>query len=564
MLERALAADGFVVEEASDGERALAGARPAPDVVVLDLGLPSMDGIEGLPPPAVVQRRLRDHPDLPRRGDRHAGRPRRRRRRYVRKPASGRQIVARARAMLRRPRARGADEGGAEAVRRVGDLEIDVGAREATIAGRVVGLTRIEFDLLDALTATPRMVVSRTALLEAHLGRRPVRRRPRRGRPHLEPAPQDRGGLRPHRAGRGIPAGRRQLSLDADALAALEEEMGGPGGAAEIVRMYLGLLPGRRDAVLGAGDDAARAARGARAVRSERAGRRARPRRALPHDRGSGAGRPVGAGRRARGLRRGVRAGRRRPRGDRPRLALRRVGGRAAGSRMPPHPCERRPPERAPLRAAPPSGCARMRGSGQPRRGSGEPPRLRACAVGDDGAHAERPTSDDRGLEGARRDERPDPDLPARPAPRGGGRADGRRAHPLPGRRGRARRPGRGRPLHRAALRPRPGDGARRVSPPASVAELASEGLASVAADAPLADAVRQMHEARVQHLVVVAKGSGRPVGLLSTLDILRALADLAAGARARMRPRAAASGRRARPRPAAPRPRAASARAGA
>ena len=68
------------------------------------------------------------------------------------------------------------------------------------------------------------------------------------------------------------------------------------------------------------------------------------------------------------------------------------------------------------------------------------------------------------------------------------------------------------------------------ASPPASVAELASEGLASVAADAPLADAVRQMHEAHVQHLVVVAKGSGRPVGLLSTLDILRALADLAEG----------------------------------
>ncbi len=65
------------------------------------------------------------------------------------------------------------------------------------------------------------------------------------------------------------------------------------------------------------------------------------------------------------------------------------------------------------------------------------------------------------------------------------------------------------------------------ASPAASVAELAGEGLESVAADAPLGDAVRQMHEARVQHLVVVARGSGRPVGLLSTLDILRALAEL-------------------------------------
>jgi CBS domain-containing protein len=64
-------------------------------------------------------------------------------------------------------------------------------------------------------------------------------------------------------------------------------------------------------------------------------------------------------------------------------------------------------------------------------------------------------------------------------------------------------------------------------SPPASVAELVTTELQSVTADAPLAEAVRQMHESRIPHLVVVAKGSGRPVGLLSTLDILRALAEL-------------------------------------
>lgn len=64
-------------------------------------------------------------------------------------------------------------------------------------------------------------------------------------------------------------------------------------------------------------------------------------------------------------------------------------------------------------------------------------------------------------------------------------------------------------------------------SPPASVAELVTTELESVAADAPLADAVRQMHESRIPHLVVVARGSGRPVGLLSTLDVLRALAEL-------------------------------------
>lgn len=64
-------------------------------------------------------------------------------------------------------------------------------------------------------------------------------------------------------------------------------------------------------------------------------------------------------------------------------------------------------------------------------------------------------------------------------------------------------------------------------SPPASVAELAGPALESVAADAPLAEAVHQMREARLDHVIVVARGSGRPVGLLSTLDILRALAEL-------------------------------------
>lgn len=64
-------------------------------------------------------------------------------------------------------------------------------------------------------------------------------------------------------------------------------------------------------------------------------------------------------------------------------------------------------------------------------------------------------------------------------------------------------------------------------SPPASVAELVTTELESVTADAPLTEAVRQMRESRIPHLVVVAKGSGRPVGLLSTLDILRALAEL-------------------------------------
>ncbi len=60
-----------------------------------------------------------------------------------------------------------------------------------------------------------------------------------------------------------------------------------------------------------------------------------------------------------------------------------------------------------------------------------------------------------------------------------------------------------------------------------TVREFAGAPLESVWADAPLSQAVHQMHEARAHHLVVVAEGSGRPVGLLSTLDVLQALADV-------------------------------------
>lgn len=170
VLERALSADGFEVEEVGDGEAALEAARARPpDVVVLDLGLPTLDGVE-------VCRRLRSFSDayvimLTSRQEEidtlvglAAGADD-----YVTKPASGREIVARARAMLRRPR--GADQGPVEEpTRRIGALEVDAGAREVRVDGEVVPLTRIEFDLLDALTLQPRVVVTRAALLEGIWG----------------------------------------------------------------------------------------------------------------------------------------------------------------------------------------------------------------------------------------------------------------------------------------------------------------------------------------------------------------------------------------------------------
>lgn len=154
----------FDVVTAGDGEQAVALAREAaPDVVVLDLMLPGVDGVE-------VCRRLREFSDayvimLTAKGEEvdkliglSVGADD-----YLVKPFSPRELVARIHALLRRPR-RGAPE--EEPLRRFGALEIDPSAREVRVGGEPVELTRLEFDLLDALSARPRMVHSRDKLLE--------------------------------------------------------------------------------------------------------------------------------------------------------------------------------------------------------------------------------------------------------------------------------------------------------------------------------------------------------------------------------------------------------------
>jgi DNA-binding response OmpR family regulator len=84
---------------------------------------------------------------------------------YMTKPFREREVVARAKAMLRRPRGAGAP--GAEAsVRRFGDLSIDPMGLEVSVAGRQVALTPLEFKILDTLTSNPRVVFTRANLIE--------------------------------------------------------------------------------------------------------------------------------------------------------------------------------------------------------------------------------------------------------------------------------------------------------------------------------------------------------------------------------------------------------------
>jgi len=166
VVEGYLIKDGFDVRTAGDGPAGLALARESePDLVVLDLGLPGMDGVE-------VCRQLRTFSRcyilmLTARADEvdvliglGVGADD-----YVTKPFSPRQLMARIAVLLRRPRTGISDE--TESQRIFGDLVIDLPAREVRVGSSVVPLTRMEYDLLEALSSRPRMVFSRQQLLDA-------------------------------------------------------------------------------------------------------------------------------------------------------------------------------------------------------------------------------------------------------------------------------------------------------------------------------------------------------------------------------------------------------------
>ena len=158
-LRRSLRLEGYDVRLATDGEAALDESRNfEPDLMVLDLGLPKLDGLE-------VARRMRsEENDVPililtardavvEGLDAGADD-------YLVKPFEREELLARLRAMLRRRPPRGS------AYLVVGDLRLNPATREVSRGERLLQLTNREFELLEHLMRNERLVISRQALLE--------------------------------------------------------------------------------------------------------------------------------------------------------------------------------------------------------------------------------------------------------------------------------------------------------------------------------------------------------------------------------------------------------------
>jgi DNA-binding response OmpR family regulator len=174
-LQLNLSMEGYTVRSSMDGQQGLEMARSeAPDLVVVDVMLPSLGGLE------IVREIRKDDPDLPvlilsakgQESDKVAG-LQLGADDYLVKPFGLKELLARVDALLRRRRAAGEGGRGApKAIRKIGELEVDLESRRAAVAGRALELTSREFDLLAFFVSHPERVFSRDQLLEAVWGSR--------------------------------------------------------------------------------------------------------------------------------------------------------------------------------------------------------------------------------------------------------------------------------------------------------------------------------------------------------------------------------------------------------
>lgn len=161
MLGMVLQGEGFHTEHSADGAEALEVFREVrPDLILLDLMLPGLDGIEvctrvraesGVP--IIMLTARTDTTDVV--SGLEAGADD-----YVMKPFNPAELIARVRARLREPQQEASEE------LQIGDLRIDVAAHEVTRGSEVIPLTPLEFDLLTILARKPQQVFTREVLLE--------------------------------------------------------------------------------------------------------------------------------------------------------------------------------------------------------------------------------------------------------------------------------------------------------------------------------------------------------------------------------------------------------------
>jgi len=165
ILKAYLAAEGFSVDEASTGADALNALRAKPDIVLLDVGLPDLTGLEVLAKiratsdvyVILVTARAEEVDKLV---GLSVGADD-----YITKPFSPREVVARVRTVLRRARP-DAPPVPVDDVFRFPGLTIDPGSREVTTEAGTAELSALDFDLLVALASSPGRVFSRSQLLE--------------------------------------------------------------------------------------------------------------------------------------------------------------------------------------------------------------------------------------------------------------------------------------------------------------------------------------------------------------------------------------------------------------